>query len=149
MNVEFKIVSHSSEDWKKAVKLREEILRKPLGSKFTNEELDEEKNHIQIIGLMNDEIVATAVLVPERPNIKMQRVVVLDQLRNSNIGSKMMHYCELYANRNKYAVVYCHARNSAVNFYLKNGYSVEGDYFDEDQIPHLKMNKTVSDSAND
>ena len=46
MKTEFCIVPHGSKEWKKAVKLREEILRKPLGAIFTLAELEVEKNYI-------------------------------------------------------------------------------------------------------
>lgn len=139
----FRIVEHSSDDWRKAIKLREDILRKPLGLIFSQEELDEERNHIQIVGLQNNDIIATAVLVPEQRMLKMQRVVVTDTLRNLNIGSKLMRFCESHALEKGFTSIYCHARDSAVNFYLKNGYSSEGQYFDEDGIPHLKMQKEL------
>lgn len=143
METEFRIIDHGSRNWEKAVRLREEILRKPLGSVFSAEELEEEKNHIQVVGVLENEIVATAVLVPEESNIKMQRVVVSDQLRNLNLGSRMMSFCEAHAKSEGFSTVYCHARDSAVRFYLKNGYSAQGDCFDEDGIPHLKMTKEL------
>lgn len=139
----FTIVEHLSNDWKEAVNLRENILRKPLGSKFSKQELEEEKNHIQIVGFLDEELIATAVLVPESEKLKMQRVVVINQKRNLEIGSKMMKFCELIALEKGISHLYCHARDSAVNFYLKNGYKGEGEYFDEDSIPHLKMTKNI------
>jgi predicted GNAT family N-acyltransferase len=142
MKPTFKTVPHSSSDWRAAVNLREEVLRKPLGEQFTAEELEAEKNHIHIIGLINEELVATAVLVPEESKLKMQRVAVSDQYRNLEIGSQMMKFCESYATSIGVNILYCHARDSAVNFYLKNGYNSVGDYFDEDGIPHLKMYKS-------
>lgn len=144
MKTNFKIVPYSSKAWEKAVKLREKILRMPLGEKFTTKELEEEKNHIQIVGYINDEIIATAVLVPEDTDMKMQRVVVSDKFRNLNIGTEMMGFCESYILNEGYKAVYCHARDSAVNFYLKNGYLADGDYFPEDGIPHLKMKKVIA-----
>lgn len=135
----FKTIPHGSPDWKKAVSLRENILRKPLGAVFSPEELEEEKDHIQIAGFINNELIATAVLVPELTVLKMQRVVVSDDLRNQHIGSRMMEFCEEYARNEGYQSLYCHARNTAVNFYLNNGYTIEGEYFDEDRIPHVKM----------
>lgn len=146
MEIEFKIIAHGSDAWRKAVTLREEILRKPLGSMFSNKELEEEKNHIQVIGLLNHELIATAVLVPDEEKMKMQRVVVSSPLRSRNIGSKMMRFCESLCKNKGYESVYCHARNSAVNFYRNNGYASEGEYFDEDGIPHLKMKKAFHHS---
>lgn len=139
----FKIVPYQSSAWKDAVELRETVLRKPLGSHFTEEELKEEADHIHVVAYLNDKIVATAALVLDDEGLKMQRVAVNDQLRNRQIGSKMMAFCESYAINNKVASMYCHARNTAVKFYSKNGYHAVGDYFDEDGIPHLKMIKTL------
>ena len=143
MKPSFKEITYKSPEWTQAVRLREKILREPLGSKFTDKELEEEKNHIQIAGFLDNELVATAVLVPEGDKMKMQRVVVLDSLRGQKIGSKMMAFCEKLALERNVEVMYCHARDSAVDFYSKNNYEKEGDYFDEDGIPHLKMRKKL------
>lgn len=143
MKTTFKEISHKSPEWINAVKLREKILREPLGSIFTEQELEEEKNHFQIAGFIDDSIIATAVLVPEGDKMKMQRVVVTETLRGKNIGSEMMEFCEKFARNRESQCIYCHARDSAVNFYIKNGYEGIGDYFDEDGIPHLKMEKKL------
>lgn len=73
----------------------------------------------------------------------MQRVVVKPSLQDQGIGTKLMAFCEDYARLQGYQEIYCHARDSAVNFYLKNKYVPEGDYFEEDTIPHLKMKKSL------
>lgn len=143
MKPTFKEIAHRSPEWTEAVRLREKILREPLGSKFTDEELEEEKYHFQIAGFSDDAIIATAVLVPEGDEMKMQRVAVMEHLRSLNIGSEMMTFCEKFALDKNFKVMYCHARDSAVNFYIKNGYTGIGDYFDEDGIPHLKMRKRL------
>ena len=143
MKPTFKEIAYNSPEWTTAVKLREKILREPLGSIFTAEELEEEKHHVQIAGFMGDTIIATAVLVPEGDAMKMQRVVVAEDLRGKYIGSEMMAICEKFAVDRKFKLIYCHARDTAVNFYIKNGYEGIGDYFDEDGIPHLKMSKRL------
>lgn len=143
MNTYFELVEYMSDEWQRAVRLREDILRKPQGSQFSKKELQEEKDHINVIGLLNNEVVATAVLVPEKRIIKMQRVVVKDILRNGNIGSNMMKYCEAVSLERGFVKIYCHARDGAVRFYKKNGYDTEGEYFNEDGIPHLKMIKSL------
>ncbi len=56
--------------------LREEILRKPLGLFFTKEELEIEKEHVHIAGFLGQEMCATAVLVPDGDEMKMQRVAL-------------------------------------------------------------------------
>lgn len=141
--VTFKIIDYGSDSWEKAVNVRENVLRKPLDSVFSDEELKEESSHIHIAGFLHQEIIATAVLVPLDSAIKMQRVAVLDIHRNLSIGSKMMDFCETVILKQGHSYIYCHARNSAVNFYSNNGWIPEGDYFDEDGIPHLKMSKQL------
>lgn len=143
MKPTFKEITHRSAAWTDAVRLREKILREPLGSSFTHQELEEEKYHFQIAGFLDNIIIATAVLVPEGDEMKMQRVVVTENLRSLNIGSEMMTFCEKFASEKNFKVIYCHARDTAVNFYIKNGYNGIGDYFDEDGIPHLKMRKKL------
>lgn len=142
-DITFEIINHNSPEYLEAVKLREAILRKPLGLTFSAEELEVEQDHVHIVGLKGNEVISTAVLVPEGKNYRMQRVVVKENLQDSGIGSKMMKFCEEYAKNNGIYSIYCHARNSAVNFYLKNAWIAEGDYFDEDTIPHLKMRKIL------
>ena len=73
----------------------------------------------------------------------MQRVAIDSNVQNSGIGSKMMKFCEEQALILGFKEIYCHARDGAVNFYLKNGYSPEGDYFIEDSIPHLTLRKAI------
>jgi len=56
MKINFKKIEYKSQDWHDAVKLREKILREPLGNKFSDTELEEEKYHIQIAGFLNNEL---------------------------------------------------------------------------------------------
>ena len=141
--IEFKEIAYRSQDWNLVLQIREAALRAPLGAVFTEEELAEEATHIQIARFKEKNLVAFAVLVPEGTVMKMQGVAVDKQLRNQAIGSQMLGFCEAWAAQRKIEWIYCHARDSAVNFYLKNAYQSEGDYFDEDGIPHLKMKKQI------
>lgn len=141
--IHFKIVEYGSEEYKKAVALREEILRKPLGLNFTKEELELEKEHVHIAGFLGHELCTTAVLVPDGNALKMQRVASKAQFQGKGIGSALMHFCEEYAKQHGFKSIYCHARSTAVQFYLKNQYLLESEPFDEDGIPHRKMRKTI------
>ena len=141
--VTFKIIDHGSPEYKKAVCLREDILRKPLGLAFTCEELEKEKAHVHIVGVSGNEVCATAVLVPQDDVLKMQRVAVREDLQGKGIASTMMTFCEDYALANGFKEIYCHARQTAVSFYKKNHYLPEGKPFLETTIPHLKMRKIL------
>jgi predicted GNAT family N-acyltransferase len=143
LSVSFKIIAHDSPFYQEAVTLRENILRKPLGLLISHDELKMEKKHIPIVGLWKDEVLATALLVPENTTCKMRQVAVKTTYQNQGIGSQLMHFCEEYARSLGFDTLYCHARNSAVPFYLNNQFISEGEYFDEDTLPHLKMVKRI------
>lgn len=139
VNVSFSIIEHGSADYLAAVKLREAILRAPLGLNFTQDELAAEKDHLHIVGVRGERVCACAVLVPQGKAMKMQRVAVAEDLQGQGIGGAIMRYCERVAAGHGAEKVYVHARDTAVPFYEKNGYVAEGEMFDEDGIPHLKM----------
>lgn len=141
--IHFKIVDYGSGEYKKAVALREEILRKPLGLFFTKEELEIEKDHVHIAGFLGQEMCATVVLVPDGDEMKMQRVALKASFQGKGIGSALMRFCEEYAVKHGFKSIYCHARGTAIQFYQRNLYTHEGEPFDEDGIPHRKMRKTI------
>src|SRR5579863_8025605 len=78
----FKILDFASPAYRKAVALREKILREPLGLCFTPEELALEKDHVHIAGFLGQNLCTTAVLVPEGDSLKMQRVATQIALQN-------------------------------------------------------------------
>lgn len=139
----FREVAYHSPEWFRAVELREDILRKPMGLSFSKEELNEEEHHFHIAGFVNGELIATAVMAPDKNAFKMQRVAVHEDHRGHHVGTSLVEFCELFARNHGVHSVFCHARDSAIEFYLKNLYRMEGDYFDEDGIPHVKMIKSL------
>ena len=142
-NVSFRLVEYNSPEYTKAVELREEILREPLGLRFSPEQLKAEEKLIHIVGVINHEIISTAILVPEDNTLKMRQVAVKSTLQRHGIGSQMVKFCESYALEQGIKSIYCHARAEAVCFYERHGYVPEGDYFIEVNIRHLKMKKDL------
>src|ERR1700722_6458773 len=124
-----KIIEYGSSDYKKAVCLREDILRKPLGLSYTCEELQKEKAHTHIAGFLDEILCATAFLVCEGESLRIKQVAVKENLQGKGIASALMKFCEDYALENKFKEMYCHARKTAVPFYLKNHFLPEGDLF--------------------
>ena len=74
----------------------------------------------------------------------MQRVAVRPELQGRGIGSSMIVYCEEYASSHGYNEIYLHARATAVVFYCTHNYICDGGLYDEDGIPHQKMNKALT-----
>lgn len=145
VNLNFKIVKSDSEDYTDAVFLCEEILRKTIGKK----ESEEEKNNIRIAGFLDGKICATAMLIKEDDKFFMQKVVVKQELQGKGIGSMLLKFCEELAQENEVRVIYCCVRDSigrsAVNFYSKNEYFSADEEIIEDGLPHKMMWKILAE----
>jgi ribosomal protein S18 acetylase RimI-like enzyme len=139
-----KIIDHGSAEYQQMVKLRDVILRKPLGLGFTQEDLEKEKDNILIAAFEDERILGCCMLVEEQPHIvRLRQMAVLNDLQGKGIGRALMNFAENIARDRGYRIVRMHARNNALGFYEKVGYKVKGDQFIEVTIPHYVMEKEL------
>ena len=143
MRREFEIIEHGSESYFAAVRLRDEILVNPAGIVTTAEDVAAERDLIHVAGFLDGEVVATCLLVPEAGTVRMKRVAVASGLQGGGIGTRMLHFCEAHARSMGASALTAHARETAVRFYVKNGFATEGEYFEEAGIPHVKVRKRL------
>ncbi|HCY90052.1 MAG TPA: GNAT family N-acetyltransferase [Chitinophagaceae bacterium] len=139
-----KIIDHGTPEYQKMIKLRDDILRKPLGLGFTSQELEEEKDNMLIGAFEDDTILGCCMLVEENPQIvRLRQMAVLNDLQGKGIGRALMNFAENIARDRGYKVLSMHARKNAIGFYEKMGYKVAGDEFTEVTIPHYVMEKKL------
>jgi predicted GNAT family N-acyltransferase len=132
-------------EYDESVRLRDEILRKPLGLEYSAGQLAAEYNDLHL-GAYNEnlELLGSLILTSSEDNkwYKMRQVAVKAQLQGHGVGRALVMYCHLIASQEGKEGIYCHARQTAVPFYEKLGYVIEGEVFYEVNIPHLKMRKS-------
>jgi GNAT superfamily N-acetyltransferase len=139
-----KIIDHGSIEYRQMVKLRDDILRKPLGLGFTAEELEEEKENMLIGAFEEDDILGCCMLVEENARVvRLRQMAVLNDLQGKGIGRALMNFAENLARDRGFKILSMHARKHAVGFYEKMGYKVSGDEFIEVTIPHFVMEKKL------
>ncbi|HEX5653919.1 MAG TPA: GNAT family N-acetyltransferase [Chitinophagaceae bacterium] len=139
-----KIIDHGSNEYRQMVKLRDDILRKPLGLGFTTEELEQEKDNMLIAAFEDDVILGCCMLVEEKADtVRLRQMAVLNDLQGKGIGRALMNFAENLARDRGYKNLSMHARKNAVGFYEKMGYKVSGDEFIEITIPHYVMTKKL------
>jgi GNAT superfamily N-acetyltransferase len=139
-----KILDHGSHEYRQMVKLRDDVLRKPLGLGFTPQELEEEKDNMLIAAFEEDDILGCCMLVEENPQtVRLRQMAVLNDLQGKGIGRALMNFAENIARDQGYKVLAMHARKNAIGFYEKMGYKVAGDEFMEVTIPHYLMEKQL------
>jgi predicted GNAT family N-acyltransferase len=139
-----KIIDHGTKEYQQMVKLREDILRRPLGFTFTPQELEDEKDNMLIAAFEDDRILGCCMLVEERPDvIRLRQMAVLNDLQGKGIGRALMQFAENIARDHGYKTIMMHARKHATGFYEKMGYKSRGDEFTEITIPHFVMEKQL------
>jgi predicted GNAT family N-acyltransferase len=139
-----KIIDHGTKEYQQMVKLREDILRKPLGFSFTPEELESEKENMLIAAFEDERILGCCMLVEENPGIvRLRQMAVLNDLQGKGVGRALMQFAENIARDHGYKTITMHARKHAIGFYEKVGYKIKGSEFIEVSIPHLAMEKQL------
>jgi ribosomal protein S18 acetylase RimI-like enzyme len=139
-----KIIDHGSAEYQQMIKLRDIVLRKPLGLSFTPDDLEKEKDNMLIGAFEEDRMLGCCMLVEEQPGIvRLRQMAVLNDLQGKGIGRALMNFAENLARDRGYKIIRMHARNNAVGFYEKVGYKVKGDQFIEITIPHYVMEKDL------
>lgn len=139
-------IDFGTPEYDETVRLRDQVLRKPLGLEFTAEQLAEEYDSRHLTAADADgNLLACLVLVPlEDGEIKMRQVAVRPDVQGRGVGTALVKYSEQSAFDEGYRKMVLHARETAVPFYRKLGYSIEGGRFTEVGIPHVKMQKKLS-----
>ncbi len=126
------------------VELRNNILRKPLGLGFTDEELAAEKDDILLGCYEDDKLEACCMLTKTGPKtVRLRQMAVSSGLQGKGIGRVLMSFAENIARDHGFKHLTMHARKSAVGFYEKHGYKVCSEEFEEVTIPHFVMEKEL------
>ena len=144
MIIEIKEIEFDSPEYKDEVELRDKILREPLGLNFTAEQLKSEENEHHLGAYLSGKLVGCLLLKPvDCKTIKMRQVAVDGTYQAKGIGKKLVEYSERLALEKNFDKIILNARDTAVKFYLKLGYRIEGEMFIEVEIPHYRMSKKL------
>jgi predicted GNAT family N-acyltransferase len=144
MNAVCKLLEYGSPEQKESIELRDEVLRKPLGLKFSEEELKEDEQ-FHFACFIDNKIKGILLLKPIADGIiKMRQVAVSPELHGKGIGKQLVKFCEQWAIDNGYHKIELNARKTAMDFYLSLDYKTIGDEFTEVNIPHMKMYKVLN-----
>lgn len=140
----FSEIEYGSTEYEQSLALRDEVLRKPLGLRFSDEELQRERDHYHLVCQVGGQIIGCLVLVPtSRGELRMRQVAVVPELQRQGIGRALTEFAEGFARKRGFTTVTLHARDYAVGFYDKLGYQRLGEPFEEISLVHWKMQKQL------
>ena len=103
---------------------------------------DESAHHL--LAYLNDEPVGTLrIRYLDQYTAKIERLAVLASARGLGIGQKLMEKALEFIALTSIEKVTVNAQEYVKNLYLKLGFEVVGESFDEAGIPHIKMEKII------
>lgn len=107
-------------------------------------EWDEEDKHSDhFIAFSNQNPIACARLTPAA---QIGRMAVLKEYRNQGAGTLLLKYILDYISNKGVNNPFLHAQTSAVDFYSKQGFNIEGNVFYEADIEHIRMSLTSAEN---
>jgi predicted GNAT family N-acyltransferase len=89
-----------------------------------------------VLAVAGDDPVGCGRLLPDG---RIGRLAVLPTLRGSGIGARMLEALIAIARRQGFASLYLHAQIGALAFYERQGFTADGDIFEEAGIQHRNM----------
>jgi len=106
--------------------------------------LDETSEHL--LAYLNQEPIGTLRIREVNPKtVKIERLAVLVTVRNQGIGRKLMEYAiALIKQKNRYEQIVIHAQYHLKHFYQSFGFQPVGETFEEAEILHIKMTKSLN-----
>ncbi len=121
--------------------LRWKVLRQPWNQPKGSERDDEEANADHFIAVLHNKIIGTARLHLINENVAQIRyLAVEEEYRNKGVASKILEAIHLTAKNKFIKYLILNARETAVDYFQRNGYKIVGEgqtLFGE--IKHKKM----------
>ena len=146
MNHTVVLAPHRSRIYDQIVALRHEVLRKPLGLVFTQEQLDAEATYVHMGLVVDGQIRAALYLVNEGNGvIRMRQVAVAFEFQGEGLGRELVFASEQTAGGLGAEEMILDARESAIPFYLRIGYETYGEPFEQVGMQHMKMRKRLKE----
>jgi predicted GNAT family N-acyltransferase len=137
-------IDYGSPEYDLNIRLRTDVLRKPLGLEFSIEQIEAEATevHFACYDSTSGTLLGCATMAPYNETTwKMRQVAVDTHFQHRGIGRMLVQACERYTTQQGINHIILHARDTAVPFYLHNGYTQTGAPFQEVGIQHYLMEK--------
>ncbi len=142
--MEIRRVRYGSEQYDEIMRLRDRVMRKPLGHRIEEEDFSWEKDAVTLGAYENGVLVGSGVLSHKENLYKVQYLCVEIPLQGRGIGGAILRELEKLALENNADKMWMEARVSAQKFYEKAGYTVvdsESYLIDAAPVAHVIMEK--------
>lgn len=139
-----KQIYFGSNEYDQMLHLRNEVLRKPLGIQFTPEELSKENEDFLIAAFEDGKITGCCMLIPRnKETVQLSQMAVQQNWQGKGVGKSLINFAENLVKNIGVHSVEMEARDSAIGFYEKFGYAIQGDGYIKVNTPHHLMKKIL------
>lgn len=148
--MQFMEIPFQSDNYAQACRLRNEILRQPLGLSLFEEDLTVEADYFHFGILEGDRVIACVLAIPvSAEKAKIRQMAVAADFQKQGLGKKLLLNMEDRLKQRGFHLFELDARTTSVGFYQKLGYALEGEEFQSVSIPHQRMRKSLSNERQD
>lgn len=125
--------------YKQEQDLRNRILLRPIGLPDHGWEMDDHKAW-HFVAVEKDAVVGCVILVPLADRgAQLKQMAVETGNQSRGIGRMLVEALLTFAKTQRLQEIICHARDTAIPFYLKSGFEIYGEPFLEVSVPHHHM----------
>ena len=135
------LIDTSSSYYPAEQELRNSVLLRPIGIADHAWEMHDEKAW-HFVALDNNTVIGCVVLVPldaEKTKTQLMQMAVQTDQQGKGVGKLLVKELLSFSRENGIKEVACHARDTAVPFYLNLGFEIYDDAFVEVGIQHYHM----------
>ena len=137
-------IQFATPEYDEIVALRYDVLRQPLGLEFAANDLAQEYKNVHLAAYAHDyTLLGCLMLVANENKAYMRQVAVRSDVQGKGVGRALVDAFEAYARANGFVVIELEARDTAVPFYIKLGYTAQGEPFTKIGILHTTMIKNL------
>jgi predicted GNAT family N-acyltransferase len=142
---QFRPIAWGSPEYQLELALRDEVLRRPLGLRLSPADTGGEENqfHFGLFG-PGDALLACLLAVPvDGRSARFRQMAVRADQQGRGLGRQLLLAAEDDLSACGRRTFTLHARATAIGFYARLGYRLEGPGFTEVGIPHRLMVKEL------
>jgi len=122
-------------------RLRQRVLYP--AEKLYDMQMDEDNYGYHFGAFENNELVGVVSLFQKDKDFQFRKFAVDESMQNKGIGTKLLNFIIHFSKTGGGDRIWCNARLSAVDFYLKLGFSQTGTFFSKNGFDYEIMEKMI------
>ncbi len=128
-------------NWQQALPVRHQVLWPTKPPSFCKIEADESAMHYGYF--VKHQLVAVASIYIDGEKARLRKFATLSEYQSQGIGTKLISHILKELDPLHTTTFWCDARSSAVGFYQRLGFIVEGDLFYKEEVSYYKMSRRL------